>query len=164
MLRFFKIYFWQLLKIVLALLGIFVGLCLPLYLYAARSHGVPEPLSKIFLGLLPLVGLLAGVAAPFLIEYRGRLTARSFLGEVLLMLIAFVFVGGGIFLGLRVGIKGVESFVHYDGTGLAVLFFLLLGVITGATPGVILGALAMTIWKFRAVRNRNLSPTLSERT
>jgi hypothetical protein len=162
--RFFKIYFWQLLKIVLAVLGILIGLCLPLYVYAAQSLGMPIPLLKIFLVLLPLVGLLAGIAAPFLIEYRGRLTVRSFLGEVLSMLIAFIFVGGGIFLGAAVGIKGVGSFVHHDGTGLVVLFFLLLGVVTGAMPGIILGALAITIWKFRGVRNRNLAPTLSERT
>jgi hypothetical protein len=164
MLRFFKIYFWQLLKIALAVLGIFFGLFLPLYAYAAQSLGMPKLLLKIFLLLLPLIGFLAGVAAPFLIEYRGRLTIRSFLGEVLSMLIAFVFVGGGIFLGVVVGIKGVESFVHSDGTGLAVLFFLLSGAITGAIPGVIFGALAITIWKYRGNSKRNLSSALSERT
>jgi heme/copper-type cytochrome/quinol oxidase subunit 2 len=163
MLRFFKIYFWQLLKIVLALLGIFICLCLPLYVYAAQSHALPKLMLKILLVLLPLAGFLAGVAAPFLIEYRGRLTVRSFLGETLFMLIAFVFVGGGIFLGVAAGVKGVESFVHHDGTGLVVLFFLLSGAITGAIPGAILGALAITIWKFRRNGKRDLSPVLSER-
>jgi hypothetical protein len=164
MLRFFKIYFWQLLKIALAVLGIFFGVFLPLYAYAAQSLGMPLPLLKILLVLLPLVGFLAGIAAPFLIEYRGRLTIRSFLGEVLSMLIAFVFVGGGIYLGIVVGVKGVESFVQHDGTGLAVMFFLLSGAIIGAIPGIVLGALAITIWKYRVNSKRDRRPALSGQT
>jgi hypothetical protein len=121
-------------------------------------------LLKIFLVLLPPVGFLVGIAAPFLIEYRGRLSVRSFLGEVLSMLIAFVFVGGGIYLGIVVGVKGVESFVQHDGTGLAVMFFLLSGAIIGAIPGIVLGALAITIWKYRVNSKRDRRPALSGQT
>ncbi|MGI8467918.1 MAG: hypothetical protein ACR2N3_05645 [Pyrinomonadaceae bacterium] len=146
-------------KIVLALLGIGFGLVLPIY--AAISTALSKEWLEILLLLFPVAGFLLGIAAPFLIEYRGRLTIRSFLGEVLLMLIAFVFVGGGIFLGFAAGIKVGESVVTSDGTGLAVSFFLFSGAIVGIIPGSILGALAITLWKFRSSGERNSLETIS---
>ncbi len=156
MLGFSKIYFWQLLKIVLAGAGIFIGLFVPLYA-AVQPSALPEILLVILLVLLPAAGFLAGIFIPFLIEYRGRLTTRNFLGEALLMLIAFVFVGIGISLGIVLGAAGVNSFVTSDGTGLAMLFFLFSGAILGIIPGIVLGALAITLWKWRNSKKVNLS-------
>ncbi len=137
------------------------GLFMPLYIYSAQSHELPTLLLKILLVFFPVAGFLLGVAPTYLYEYRGRLSFLSYLGEILLMLVAFVFVGGGLVLGLIAGFKSAESVVHSDGTGLAVLFFLLSGAIVGVIPGIILGALAITIWKFRGNSKGNLSPAVS---
>jgi len=160
MFRFCKIYGWELLKISLVVLGIVCGLFLPLYV-AAQSFGLPKILLQAMLFAFPVAGFLAGVAAPFYIEYRGRATVWSFLGEVLLMIIALVFVGGGIFLGVILGAMTGNSIVTSDGSGLAVLFFLLSGALIGIVPGVLLGALATAIWKFLRSGQRNLRPTAS---
>lgn len=147
MLQFLKIYFWQVLRIFLALFGTVLALVIPLYVYSQQSHVLPKVWLEILLSLFSLAGFLAGITAPFLFEYRGRLGLRPLLTEVLLMLIAFAFVGAGLYLGILTGVKVIESAVTSDGTGLAIMFFLLSGAIIGVIPGVLLGALAITIWK-----------------
>jgi hypothetical protein len=140
-------------------LCVFGGLLVTLY--AAHTMRLPKMLFQAMLLIFPVAGFLAGVAAPFLLEYRGRLSVWSFFCEVLFMLIASVIVLVSIVLGVVLGAKAGSSVVTSDGTGLAVLFFLLSGAIIGIVPGVLFGSLVTTIWKFLRNGQRNLKPATS---
>lgn len=153
---FFNVFLWQLLRMFMVLLGMGGGLSLGFY--AGRST-ISNQLWQILFYSLIAVGFLTGVGASYLIEYRRRLSISSFLGEVLLTFIAITVIGACVILGIQGGIKAGSAAVHYDGTGIFVLLFLLSGGLVGFIPGIILALLLTTLWKFwRSRRSRRLSP------
>ena len=153
MLEFLKIFFVQLLKILLAALGIGFGFYLAfeviIRLYPLDSpQAQPEP--QMIWWLMPLfevIGFLLSVAIPFLIEYRRRLSAWSFFSESLLMLAALACIAIGMIFGIVVGLA--SGLAQGDEHGFIVFVVAFLGSVLGVIPGVILGALATAFWKFR---------------
>ncbi len=152
MLEFLKIFFVQLLKIVLVVLGIGFGLYLAfeviIRLYPLDSpQAQPEP--QMIWGLMPVfgaIGFLLSVAISFLIEYRGRLSVRSFFSESLLMLAALACIATGIVFGIVAGFAAAWRLG--DAHGFIMFFLAFLGSVIGIIPGVILGALVTAYWKF----------------
>lgn len=164
MLEFLKIFFVQLLKIVLVALGIgfgvYLGFEIIIRLYPLNSPP-DQTETQIIWWLMPLlgvIGFLLSVAIPFLIEYRRRLNTWSFFSESLLMLVALVCIGIGIIFGITVGFVG--GMAQGDEHGFVIMFLAFLGSVFGIIPGVILGALVTAFWKFWRKSKNNSSEIL----
>lgn len=157
MIRFCKIFLWQLLKVLLIPIGFACGAAAAYYV----TDSVPQNWDGTVFIIFIVTFLILSFVVPYWLEYRPRLGGSSLLMEILLMLAAMAIVIGSLYLGLLLAADIASGVIVNDGTGLGILLFLLTGSSAGIIVGAPLAALVTSIWKFWRGGGKQTAPDVN---